>query len=112
AKLDPRPPLPERQMGPLPAGKFTKLRVGIFASSHVFRAGSRIRVSIEAPGGDRTRWSFDTPETHGMVVNEIGRPSRLVLPGVDDVQAPPMLPPCAGLRGQQCRPYVPAAKGG
>ncbi len=111
-KIDPRPTYLERQVRPLPAGKFTKVRVAIFASSHVFRAGSRIRISIEAPGGDRTRWRFDTPSTHGMVVNEIGRPSRLVLPVVDDVQAPPMLPSCPGLRGQPCRTYVPASNGG
>jgi predicted acyl esterase len=111
-KTDPRPTYLERQVRPLPAGKFTKVRVALFASSHVFRAGSRIRISIEAPGGDRTQWRFDTPSTHGLVVNEIGRPSRLVLPVVADVQAPPALPPCPGLRGQPCRTYVPADNGG
>jgi uncharacterized protein len=111
-KTDPRPTYLERQARPLPAGKFTKVRVGLFASSHVFRAGSRIRISIEAPGGDRTQWAFNTPSTHGLVVNEIGRPSRLVLPVVDDVDAPPTLPPCPSLRGQPCRTYVPADNGG
>ena len=28
-------------------------------SAHVFRAGSRIRISVEAPGGDRPEWKFD-----------------------------------------------------
>jgi putative CocE/NonD family hydrolase len=111
-KIDPRPTYLERQARPLPAGKFTKVRVAIFASTHVFRAGSRIRISVEAPGGDRTRWRFDTLATNGLIVNEIGRPSRLVLPVVADVQAPPELPPCPGLRGQPCRTYVPAANGG
>jgi uncharacterized protein len=111
-RIDPRPTYLERQVRPLPAGKFTKVRVAIFASTHVFRAGSRIRISVEAPGGDRTRWRFDTPATNGLVVNEIGRPSRLVVPVVADVQAPPGLPPCPGLRGQPCRTYVPAANGG
>ncbi len=111
-KIDPRPTYLERQARPLPAGKFSKVRVALFSSSHVFRAGSRIRISIEAPGGDRTRWRFDTPATHGLVVNEIGRPSRLVLPVVADVDVPPGAPPCPGLRGQPCRTYVPAANGG
>jgi uncharacterized protein len=111
-KTDPRPTYLERQARPLPAGEFTKVRVALFASAHVFRAGSRIRISLEAPGGDRTSWRFDTPSTHGLVVNEIGRPSRLVLPVVDGVDAPPMLPPCPSLRGQPCREYVPADNGG
>jgi uncharacterized protein len=50
--------------------------------------------------------------THGLVVNEIGRPSRLVLPMVASVDVPPTLPPCPGLRGQPCRTYVPANNGG
>ncbi len=111
-RTDPRPTYLERQARPLPAGKFAKVRVALFAATHVFRAGSRIRIAVAAPGGDRTRWRFDTPATNGLVVNEIGRPSRLVLSVVDDVQAPPALPPCPSLRGQPCRTYVPAANGG
>jgi predicted acyl esterase len=114
--LEPRPTHLEKDAAPLPAGEFVKVRVGLFAVSHVFRAGSRIRISIEAPGGDRTRWRFDTPSTGGAVVNEIAwgkaHPSRLVLPVVRDVDAPPALPPCPGLRGQPCRTYVPATNGG
>jgi predicted acyl esterase len=111
-KINPRPTYLERHARPLPPGKFSKVRVGLFPSTHVFRVGSRVRISIEAPGGDRTRWRFDTPPTHGLVVNEIGRPSRLVLPVVPNVQVPPERPPCPGLRGQPCRTYVPAANGG
>jgi predicted acyl esterase len=112
-KIDPRPTYLERQVRSLPAGKFSRVRVGIFPATHVFRAGSRIRIAIAAPGGDRTRWRFDTPETDGQVVNEIGRPSRLVLGIVPNVQGVPAeLPPCPGLRGQPCRTYVPAANGG
>ena len=64
-RLEPRPTYLEQRRRPLPAGKFTKVRVGLFAAAHTFRAGSRIRISIEAPGGDRTRWAFDTPSTDG-----------------------------------------------
>jgi predicted acyl esterase len=114
--LDPRPTHLERDASPLPAGEFTKVRIEIFAAGHVFRAGSRIRVSIEAPGGDRTRWRFDTPPTGGALLDEIAwgptRPSRVVLPVVPGVAAPPGLPPCPGLRGQPCRTYVAAANGG
>jgi hypothetical protein len=101
---------------PLPGGTFTKLRIGLLAVAHVFRAGSRIRIGISAPGGDRTRWNFATPPTGGSVVNEIGRsaarPSRLLLPVVAGAEPPAGLPPCPGLRGQPCRTYVPAGNGG
>jgi len=115
-RLDPRPTHLEADAEPLPPGEFVLARVGIFAAAHVFRAGSRIRVGIAAPGGDRTRWAFDTPATGGLVTNEIARtralPSRVVLPILAAPPAPPDLPPCPGLRGQPCRGYVPAANGG
>jgi putative CocE/NonD family hydrolase len=115
-RLDPRPTHLEADAEPLPANEFVLARVGIFAAAHVFRAGSRIRVGIAAPGGDRTRWAFDTPPTGGLVTNEIARtralPSRVVLPILPEPPAPPELPPCPGLRGQPCRSYVPAANGG
>ena len=104
-----------RDARPLPAGRFSNIRVGLFAVAHVFRTGSRIRISIEAPGGDRTRWRFDTPATDGKVVNDVAwgamRPSRIVLPVVPGVQPPVTLPPCPGLRGQPCRTYVPLTNG-
>lgn len=116
SKLEPRQTHLEADAAPLPAGEFTKLRVGIYAAAHVFRAGSRIRISVEAPGGDRTRWAFDTPATGGLVTNEIARTpkqaSRVVLSVIPGVQVPPGLPPCPGLRGQPCRTYVPATNGG
>ncbi|MEW6271862.1 MAG: CocE/NonD family hydrolase [Thermodesulfobacteriota bacterium] len=114
--FDPRHTHLERDARPLPDARFSKVRVGLLAAAHVFRKGSRIRIGIGAPGGDRTRWRFDTPQTDGLVLNEIayGRahPSRLVLAVVPAVEAPAALPPCPGLRGQPCRAYVPAANGG
>jgi predicted acyl esterase len=116
SKLEPRPTHLERDASPLPFGKFTKVRVGLFSVAHVFRKGSRIRISIEAPGGDRTRWTFDTALTDGTVENRISRtqaqPSRIVLPIVRDVVAPATLPPCPGLRGEPCRTYTPTLNGG
>ncbi len=101
---------------PMPAGEFVKMRVGIFGVAHTFRAGSRIRITIEAPGGDRTRWAFDTFDTDGNVINDVARsrfmPSRLVLPVYRRAEAPAGLPPCPGLRGQPCRTYEPADNGG
>jgi predicted acyl esterase len=115
-KIDPRPTHLEHDSRPLKFGEFSKVRVGIYAVAHVFRRGSRIRIGIEAPGGDRTRWAFDTPLTGGTIENTIARsqahPSRLVLPVVPGVEAPQALPACPGLRGQPCRTYVAASNGG
>ena len=36
------------------------VRVPIYPVAHAFRAGSKIRVTIQAVGGDRPRWDFDT----------------------------------------------------
>jgi predicted acyl esterase len=114
--LEPRQTHLERDAKPLPGGDFVKVRVPLYAVAHVFRPGSRIRISIEAPGGDRTRWRFETPSTGGSVVNDIAwgaaHPSRVVLAVVPAVDAPDALPPCPGLRGQPCRTYVPAVNGG
>ena len=92
------------------------MRVGIYSSAHVFRKGSRIRISLEAPGGDRTIWTFDTPATNGTVENTIqlggNNASRVVLAIVPNGDAPLELPPCPGLRGQPCRTYTPASNGG
>ena len=105
----------ESDAEPMPPGEFVPMRVGIFAVAHSFRAGSRIRISIEAPGGDRTRWAFDTFDTNGTVTNDVARthlmPSRLVLPVVH-ADPPAGLPPCPGLRGQPCRTYAAAPNGG
>lgn len=82
--------------------------------AHVFRAGSRIRVTITAPGGDRTSWRFATPATGGRVVDTLGLGaggSSLDLPIIADVD-PHWSPDCRGLRGQPCRRYVPAFNGG
>ena len=79
----------------------------MFPFAHVFRAGSRIRVIIDAPGGSRPAWSFDDLPAQGHQVNTIGRggayASRIVLPVVSGVDVAAGLPACPGLRGQPCR---------
>jgi predicted acyl esterase len=102
---------------PLPPGEFVPVRVELYSVAHVFRKGSRVRVSLEAPGGDRVAWAFDTPPTDGQVVNEIARAgkraSKLVLSVVPTSKdTPAELPPCPSLRGQPCRTWAPAVNGG
>jgi hypothetical protein len=101
---------------PLPKGRFTLVRIPIDPIGFAFRAGSRIRVTISAPGGDRPSWEFDTPKTHGSVVDTVqlggSAPSSLVLDIVPHVTPPDPQPACPSLRGQPCRTYVPAGNGG
>jgi predicted acyl esterase len=98
-------------VAPLPAGRFTKVTIPLYYEGHVYRAGSRIRVTISAPGGDQPEWAFaDLVPARGATVrvaHSRSMPSRLVLPVVPDVAVPTGLPPCPGLRGEPCRPYQP-----
>jgi predicted acyl esterase len=101
----------EEEAEPMPAGEFTEVRVGIFPFAHVFRAGSRIRMSVHTPGGDKTRWTYvlaDQPEgTTIDVAHSPDMPSRLALPIVPGVRGYPASVPedCRALRAQPCRPF-------
>jgi len=94
----------------LPAGEFALARVEVFPFAHAFRAGSRIRITIEAPGGSRPLWKFAALPGDGSAVVTVARtaahPSRVVLPVIPDVDVPTALPACPSLRAQPCRPYV------
>ena len=111
--LEPVPTLRERDAMPLPAGRWAKIAIPLYYQGHVYRKGSRIRVQISAPGGDQPVWAFADAEPKGTAKVQIARspryPSRLVLPFIPKVDVPTPLPPCPGLRGEPCRPYVPYA---
>ncbi len=102
---------------PLPAGRFTEVRIPILPFAYVFRTGSRIRVTITAPGGDRPVWAFGTTyPTNGKVVDTVSLggnlASALVLSVVHGLTPPDPQPACPSLRGQPCRTYVAASNGG
>jgi uncharacterized protein len=105
--------LRERDAAPLPRGRWAKVTVPLYYQGHVYRSGSRIRVTISAVGGDQPVWAFGEAQPSGTakvrVAHSPERPSRLVLPLVGGVDVPTGLPPCPGLRGQPCRDYVPFA---
>jgi predicted acyl esterase len=114
--LDPFPTHLERDAAWLPRRRFSLVRVPIFPVAHAFRAGSRIRVTVQATGGDRPRWDFATVD-RGSARNTIAlggaRASRLVLPVVAGATAlGTPLPPATALRGQPSRAYVAASNGG
>ena len=76
-----------------------------------YRAGSRIRITIEAPGGDQPQWAFAVLTPSGPVTDTVAygptMTSSLVLPVVPGVSVPTPLPACPGLRGEPCRVYKP-----
>jgi predicted acyl esterase len=104
----------ESDAAPLPAGKFTEVTIPIFPVAHAFRAGSRIRLTILAPGGDRAVWELGTlsaGETNAVLIGG-KRPASLTLPVLTGVEAPTALPDPTDLRGQPSRAYAPASNGG
>ena len=94
----------EADAAPLPAGQFSLARVEIFPFAHAFRAGSRIRISVEAPGGDRAIWKFNALATSATVEIAL-EGSRVVLPVIPGIEVPTALPPCNATRTQPCRDY-------
>jgi hypothetical protein len=105
--LDPIPNYLASDRQNLPTGRFTLVRIPIDPIAHTFRAGTRLRIVISAPGGDRPSWSFGTFDTGGKVTDtvELGD-SSLVVNIVSGVTPTPTLPACGALRGEPCRPYA------
>ena len=107
------PVLSERKADakPLPKGRFTEVIVPLYYEGHVYRAGSRIRITISAPGGDQPTWAFSDLTPKGRATVKLARSpsmaSRIILPVVPGVAVPTGYPRCPGLRGEPCRRYVP-----
>jgi uncharacterized protein len=93
----------------LTPGTPTPMRVEIFPFGHLFRAGSRIRISIEGPKFLPELWGFAAlplPATN-LVYHDAAHPSSLalpVLPSLDVPAADQSLPVCGSLIRQPCRP--------
>lgn len=106
---------------PLEAGVPTLLRIPIGAFGHLVRAGSRVRVAVEAPGGNQPHWTFRPCWPEGVddagapvqveVLHDRDHPSVLLLPTVE-VDPPdggwPPPPEPGALRRQPSRRYRPA----
>jgi predicted acyl esterase len=95
----------EEDAEPLSTGTWNPVRVEILPFAHVFRAGSRVRVIVDAPGNNRAEWVFETIADGALVDVGVGgtTASSIVLPVVTGVDVPPRYPSCT-LRGQPCRP--------
>ena len=107
--LQPAPEYLKAERANLPAGRATLVRIPIDPIAHAFRAGTRLRIVISAPGGDRPSWAFASPATHGSVTDTVSMggatASSLVVNVVHGVDPTTALPACGALRGEPCRPY-------
>jgi putative CocE/NonD family hydrolase len=92
-----------RQLVP---GQPTFMRMEVFPFAQAFRAGSRIRIYIEAPTGHTGFFAFAPTPTPGVntVLHDRAHRSRLVLGVLEGQVAHAPLPACDTLRNQPCRP--------
>jgi hypothetical protein len=109
---DPVPSFTSADAARMPRGEFVKVVIPLYAEGHVYRAGSRLRVTISAPNGTQPVWSFSRTEPSGGtptvgIARSASMPSSLVLPVVAGVTVPTPLPACPSLRNEPCRPYQP-----
>jgi hypothetical protein len=92
-------------------GQWTPARIGFCAFGHVFRAGSRLRVTVDTPGDSRAAWEFALKTYPSTVTYDVAHsapfPSSVVLPVLPGVASTTPLPACPSLRAQQCRTYMP-----
>ncbi|GIU83703.1 MAG: hypothetical protein KatS3mg008_0478 [Acidimicrobiales bacterium] len=96
----------------LEPGEEIVVKVPIYPFVHGFRKGSRLRLTIDTPGGNTPLWTFRNPSYAGVrhVVKVGGvKPSNIVLMRLGRIDVPDEPPPCPSLRGQICRPYVAVA---
>src|SRR4029077_7028182 len=56
--LEPVLSLRQSDVSPFPRGRFVKVTIPLYYEGHAYRAGSRIRVTIAAPGGSQPIWAF------------------------------------------------------
>ncbi len=95
----------EEDLAPLIGDDPVLARVEVLPFAHVFRAGSRLRLTIDTPGASRPQWRFEVDEDPVSISihSSADQPSRLVLPVIPDFEVPTERPACGSLRGQPCR---------
>lgn len=103
-------PVPTHELAdvePISATDASLVRVPLYPFAHAFRAGSRIRIVVQPPGGNRPSWAFAAlPATRTVTISRSeAQPSKVVLPVVSGVDVSTPLPACGTLRGQPCRDY-------
>ena len=109
--LAPIPSMLASEAAPMPKNGFVEVTIPLYYQGHVYRAGTRIRITIAAPNGSQPVWSFSQTQPAGKSQVAIAysptMPSSLVLPVVPGVSVPTSQPPCPSLRNEPCRDYSP-----
>ncbi len=109
--LEPIPSMLSSDVQPMPKNRYVEVVIPLYFEGHVYRAGSRIRLTIAAPNGTQPVWSFSQTAPKGTAKVSIAfsksMPSSLILPVVPGVAVPTGAPPCPSLRNEPCRSYVP-----
>ena len=109
--LNPIPTFLEADAERMHHNKFVQVAIPLYYQGHVYREGSRIRLTIAGPNGQQPVWSFSESVPEGTsevaIAFSPSQPSTLVLPVIPGIEAPTDLPPCPSLRNQPCRPYQP-----
>ena len=103
----------------MPQAQFVEVVIPLYYEGHVYRAGSRIRVTIAAPNGTQPIWAFshDQPSRARPGLDRLlqAMPSSLILPvvpGVERADRAPAVPEPAqravpALRGDRQPELVP-----
>jgi putative CocE/NonD family hydrolase len=94
---------------PLVPGKAVLARIELQPFNHVFRAGSAIRLSIDAPGSFFGILPLAATNT---IYHQRGMDSKLVLGWLPGGRAEAPLPACGKVLNQPCRPNADAAPQG
>ena len=64
--LEPVPSLRgRRRRGRCPKGRYAEVTVPLYYEGHAYRRGSRIRLTVSAPGGDQPVWAFAQTSPRG-----------------------------------------------
>lgn len=86
---------------------YSLVKIPVDPIAHTFRAGTKLRIVISAPGGDRPSWEFSTVDSGQSATVGYGgiTPSALVVNVVGGVHPTSTLPTCGTLRGEPCRAY-------
>jgi predicted acyl esterase len=101
----------EADVASVPSDEWVLARLQVFPFAHAFRAGSRIRISVDTPGSSRVEWLFVLDETQTDaaridIAHADPNASSILLPIVPGQSIPTELPPCPSLRAQPCREFV------
>ena len=79
---EPVPSLRKADVKTLPKGRFVKVRIPLYYEGHMYREGSRIRITLSAPGGDQPIWGFaETPTRQHPLGRRGAFPQAALAPG-------------------------------